>query len=546
MGVGMFKELKMIFGKLDTASTMEEYFLLRKKRVSLIFVFIILGSALAIVPVCFFIINNRVAGIGTAIIGLLGLLGGLFILRGHINVGGGVLLSSVGVILGGILLQAALAKDGTYVPVLTTIVALGIIVIIPSGIMVNAIYVLCLGVFFGVVINVCTTLSGIEMLQSRRTIVFIVYVISSVVVMYLTSIQNNLLKRAIEASNRSTKTLGSLKQMIDRLSALKREADSSQGSLAKAFESVSSIMGLFKTKNESLFEASRSLGEKTASTQENLGKLLHEVDSINSAVGRQKALADEHLDSQTRIVQSVEGIQKDVAEADEAARRLDSLAQGGKGTLEEAIGSIRGLSAYQEKTLEIIAVLSRISAQTNLLAMNAAIEAAHAGEAGSGFAVVAEAVRELADSSGSKTKEIAQIIKKMNGEINTGTEKTETVARMLYEVINETGRAYGLISRIASVMTAFVVENKALLEGIRGLAELTGSISESAEGEKRLASDFYGTFASLTEYFGQVSSDIDELKAYSLQSESIVAEAARARESSEAVNSAIDSLLVDK
>ncbi len=543
---GMFKELQKIFGKGEFSGTMEEYFLLRKKRVSLIFAFIIIGSVSILVPVCFLVIHNPAAGFGSMVIGFLGIVCTGIILRGHIHVGGGILLSSAGLTFAGILLQSALADDGTYQNVLTSIVALGMILLIPSGIMVGPWFSLGLGVFFGLAVNTCTTLSGIESLQARRVIIFIIFIIDSVVIIYMTKIQNDLLKRAIAASNRSDASLHAVNSMIDRLTALKREADTSSESLDSAFGSTSSLLDLFKGKYARLSTSSSELGGRTSIAQENLGRLLTEVDAIAKAVQRQKGLVDGHLDSQTRVMQTLESVRANVAQANEAATSLDSLAGGGKITLEEAIVSIRGLSDYQQKMLEIIAVLSKISNQTNLLAMNAAIEAAHAGEAGAGFAVVAEAVRELADSSGARTKEVAGIIKKMNEEINQGSSKIESVAQALYRVIEETGKACALINSISDAMQSFVEGNHALLEGIRGLAQLTAGINQSAESQRRIAGEFNETFLSLSGYFAQISKDIEELESHCARSESIIAEARSALAENRSINANIDALLKDQ
>jgi methyl-accepting chemotaxis protein len=195
--------------------------------------------------------------------------------------------------------------------------------------------------------------------------------------------------------------------------------------------------------------------------------------------------------------------------------------------------------------MEIVGTLSKISNQTNLLAMNAAIEAAHAGDAGSGFAVVAESVRELADSSGVRTKEIAGIIRTMNGEIVGSTERIQAVASSLFQVIEETARAYQIISSIAHTMDEFVAENRAMLDGVRSLAELAGVIVAAAEKERAVAAAFAETFDSLKNSFGVISEGITELKGYNADSSYILTKAQEAKAESVAVNRAIDEVLTD-
>jgi methyl-accepting chemotaxis protein len=542
----MINQFRKIFGKADKSPDLAEYFILRQKRVSLSFVLIILISQAFLIPTCFLIIHNPVAGYGCIINAVIGITCAVLILKGLVNLGGGIELSTISLVLFLILIQSALSKDGAYPSVLTSIVGLGITIIMPSGIMVSGWFCLILGLFYGIAFNICTTLSGRPELMGRRSMVFIIFVIASTVMMYLTGIQNGLLKNSVKASQASRDSLDSLQKMMASIASLKQEADLSRKSISSSFESVSQIVQFFKNKNENLDRISQSLGQKSGTAADNLKILLDEVDDVGDAVGNQKNLVTGHQTSQDSIVESVMAIKSDIAKADETTRILNDLATGGKGTLEEAINSIRGLSGYQEKTLEIITVLSKISSQTNLLAMNAAIEAAHAGNAGSGFAVVAEEVRDLADSSGTYTKEIAGIIKKMNTEITGCILKTESVAQKLFQLINETGKAYELVSRIARNMESFAGENKKLQSGFKDLVLLSTSISASSEKVKRIAVEFNQTFSLLEDYFGRVLTDIGELKDRGKQSDEILEKINLANNESESVNKAIDSILNDK
>jgi methyl-accepting chemotaxis protein len=536
----MLKTLKTVFAKKIEAKTLAEYYLLRKTRTSLSFVIIIFLGVLALIPLSYFVIHNPIAGLSACVVAVVTLLGALLILRGHIGVGGGLILTSMDLVFSGLLLVSALDKTRSFSTILTTVMALSLILMIPSGMMVSGWFSL------GVSVIVFTTISGDANLQSRRSVIFVIYILASIVIMYLTRIQNEVLDKAIKASEQNAASLSAMKRMVERIRDLKHGADASQASLANSFGSMSSILKFFTEKNEALATSSGELGGKTKGAYDSFGNLLTETGSIAQAMQRQKSLVDGHLDSQTRVMGSLEDVKKDVEDANGAASRLHGLAEDGKVTLEQAIASIRGLLPYQDKTMEIITVLSKISNQTNLLAMNAAIEAAHAGEAGAGFAVVADAVRELADSSGSRTKEIAKIIKTMNGEISVSAEQAETVAKALYQVIEEAERSYALITGISGAMEGFVHENKDLLGGIKALAELSASASESAERQRRIATDYGDTFSSLSDYFGQVAKDIVDLGSYGQRSEGIVMTAKAAISESEAVNSAIDKLLVDE
>ncbi|SHR23292.1 cyclase [Mycobacteroides abscessus subsp. abscessus] len=168
-------------------------------------------------------------------------------------------------------------------------------------------------------------------------------------------------------------------------------------------------------------------------------------------------------------------------------------------SVNESSASIMALQAHSKDIESIVEIIQGIASQTNLLALNAAIEAARAGEAGKGFAVVADEVRKLAEQSESSTINIRNIIEKINSDTNITAENMKIVLDDVKEGIHsvgETGMVFkNILGAIQEVnvkiqeVTATSEEMSAATEEITASAKETATIAEQASTEVRKTVD---------------------------------------------------------
>lgn len=290
---------------------------------------------------------------------------------------------------------------------------------------------------------------------------------NSIACVFVALVSSELLKYSIDKEGQSQKLLDNLKQVLTNVKTSSESVFNLSHKLAKSTEESSASMEQVAS---SISNISRDMMDNLSFIQEgttNVG----EVSNSAAMVARScQEVADQSKKVRQDAVLGGESVKQVLLSVNDVAKSSVEVQK-----------VIDELSSLSHKIGEIIEIITGISTQTNLLSLNAAIEAARAGDAGKGFAVVADEIRKLASESNDAAKDIINLVKEVQDKTQNAVEKMNVGSTKVQDGVRKATDTDNYIQGIVSAIDSVATQIAMISQVAAQQSELTKRMNESME-----------------------------------------------------------------
>ena len=310
--------------------------------------------------------------------------------------------------------------------------------------------------------------------------------------------------KVIDSSDQLTMFITEIKKVIEDLAKEDTELTSNMHSAQSYCDKISSYIQL-------VLEEIASQKTSLIDSENNTHHLNTFLDSLDTQITRQSEKSKDAMDKLTDLIQNTKLLTEKFKVIQDNFMNIFHANEVGKTNFSKMTKNISDITARSAVLLETNQLITQVAEQTDMLAMNAAIEAAHAGEAGKGFAVVAEEIRNLAERASSESDSTGKIIKQITTSIDETASAADILAQSFADISDKVTGFEHMLAEIATFIghtdthsTRMDQTLKEVLEEMTALKDENSKIIETRENT-------ISSFSRLTKATEKVNAEIDSM-----------------------------------
>ncbi|MGP1520570.1 MAG: methyl-accepting chemotaxis protein [Treponema sp.] len=277
--------------------------------------------------------------------------------------------------------------------------------------------------------------------------------------------------------NKTIQKIGSTLNIVEKnTKMMEKVGDELSTNMSQTASSVHEISANIESiKQQAVIQA-----ESVSTTASTVEQIIKTIKNLNDSIESQAASVAQSSSSIEEMVANIASISSTLEKTDKVIKELSDSTADGKTTLQESNSVTEKIAEESGSLMEASTVIQHIASQTNLLAMNAAIEAAHAGEAGKGFAVVADEIRKLAEESNMQGKTITSTLKTLSTGIESLSEASKIVESKFNTIFELSEQVKEMSGRVTEAMHEQSNGSKEVLIAIRDINTITNEVQEGS------------------------------------------------------------------
>lgn len=319
---------------------------------------------------------------------------------------------------------------------------------------------------------------------------------------------------------------GNFNLFVEKLHTIVRDAQSAVNETDTVTQSLSDTAKSTSSSVEQIDDSIESVKQRLMSLQENINSSVASMEEMEASTGTFDSMIS---DQSVMVEQSNSAIHQMIASLNNVASITDgkrksttalkSYAEEGKNQIDQTSEDFRSVVEKISHINEMTNAISQIASQTNLLSMNAAIEAAHAGDSGKGFAVVAEEIRKLAETAAGSSRSIDELIRSITRDVNSTASSVEKTIGTFETIAEEIQHTVNTFDDIQTAVSELNEGGRQILQSTEQISQMTTSVQTGSTEIHSGITSTTGTAAQIKELAESLSRSID---AISTESKEIV------------------------